>query len=94
MARVGQYIVVYDISSDKERGKVDKVLAGWGFRVQYSVYECLLSRRDLRILGEQLDRLSLVTGHVRVYRLSSRHKARIVGVVDKPSPDEGAAFIV
>ena len=34
MKGVADYAVVYDITSDAERGKVDRVLKGFGFRVQ------------------------------------------------------------
>jgi CRISPR-associated protein Cas2 len=36
------YLVVYDISDDKRRGKVAGILEGYGRRVQYSVFECVL----------------------------------------------------
>lgn len=35
------YVVVYDISSDKQRKKVSDLLEGYGLRVQYSVFECV-----------------------------------------------------
>ena len=45
MRGVSDYAVVYDITSDTERGKVDKVLKGFGFRIQKSVFECRLNKR-------------------------------------------------
>ncbi len=44
MRGISDYAIVYDISDDKERGKVDKILKGFGFRVQKSVYECMLKK--------------------------------------------------
>ena len=45
MKGVATYAVVYDISSDKERRMVDKILRGYGFRIQESVFECLMNKR-------------------------------------------------
>ena len=41
------YIVTYDISDDKRLRKVFKVMKGWGDHLQYSVFRCELSRREL-----------------------------------------------
>lgn len=37
------YIICYDISNDKVRRKVEKVISNYGQRVQYSVFECFLT---------------------------------------------------
>ncbi len=57
---------------DKRRTKVMKLLKGYGTRVQYSVFECLLSRDELAKLGRDLRALIDVnTDSVRCYRLDS-----------------------
>ncbi|MFW6359187.1 MAG: CRISPR-associated endonuclease Cas2, partial [Chroococcales cyanobacterium] len=38
------YLVTYDIPCDKRRKKVADLLEGYGQRVQYSVFECVLKR--------------------------------------------------
>lgn len=38
-----QWIVCYDISSQKRRYQVDKLLSGYGDRIQYSVFLCRLT---------------------------------------------------
>lgn len=42
-------VVSYDISDDKRRREVAKILEGHGYRVQYSVFECEL---DLKQIGK------------------------------------------
>ncbi|BCB96579.1 hypothetical protein JZK55_15010 [Dissulfurispira thermophila] len=37
---------MYDITDDLERARVDKVLKGFGFRIQKSVFECRLDRKN------------------------------------------------
>lgn len=51
------WVVSYDITNDKRRRKVVKVLEGYGRRVQFSVFECDLddvktSQMELRLLKE------------------------------------------
>ncbi|MCC6325883.1 MAG: CRISPR-associated endonuclease Cas2 [Candidatus Brocadia sp.] len=45
MKGISDYAVVYDITSDAKRERVDKVLKGFGFWVQKSVFECRLNKR-------------------------------------------------
>jgi CRISPR-associated protein Cas2 len=41
------YLVCYDISDEKRLAKVGKIMRGFGDRIQYSVFECQLTRADL-----------------------------------------------
>jgi len=45
------FAVCYDLSDDRERRRVDKLLTGFGFRVQKSVFECRLTPRSLSDLN-------------------------------------------
>lgn len=47
-------VVSYDISNDKRRRKVAKILEGYGYRVQYSVFECDLDAKGLAELKRRL----------------------------------------
>ena len=42
------YLVCYDISSNKYRKKVADILLNYGKRIQYSVFECRLDKKDIR----------------------------------------------
>ncbi|PID57081.1 CRISPR-associated endonuclease Cas2 [candidate division KSB3 bacterium] len=83
-------IVSYDIQHDRRRGKLFKVLKDYGTWVQYSVFECDLSRKDFLKLRHRLKAL-LKDGDddsVRFYPLCEdcrRSIERIGGVV--PSDD-------
>lgn len=48
------YLVSYDVTNDKRRNRVVKCLLGYGERVQYSVFCCQLSARELLQLSEDL----------------------------------------
>lgn len=94
MAKFADYALVYDISSDRERSKVDRLLKDFGFRVQKSVFECRLGRRDKEELLRRLEKLEIKTGFVKVYKLEYTYKSEEIGSIKAKDPDEGAAFIV
>ncbi len=67
------YIVAYDIPCDKRRKKVSDLLEGYGKRVQYSVFECILTDSKYRELCQRLRKqVKLSEDSVRFYPLS-RH---------------------
>lgn len=67
------YIVAYDIPCDKRRKKVSDLLEGYGKRVQYSVFECILTDYKYRELCHRLRKqVKLSEDSVRFYPLS-RH---------------------
>lgn len=94
MKGVADYVVAYDISSDRERAKVDKVLRGFGFRAQKSVFECRLDKKGKKELIEQLRKLSIKTGFIRLYRIEYSSGSKTVGKINGDSIDNDNAFIV
>lgn len=48
------YLVCYDISDDKRLRRVFKIMRAWGDHLQYSVFECQLTRSDLARLRSEL----------------------------------------
>jgi CRISPR-associated protein Cas2 len=64
------YIIAYDIRNDQRRRRVAKVLEGHGERVQYSVFECLLTANQFNALWEELgELLEPEQDSLRTYRL-------------------------
>ncbi len=51
------HIVAYDVSDDKLRRRVCKFLEGHGERLQYSVFCCRLTERELASLRRELTEL-------------------------------------
>lgn len=47
-------LVSYDISDDKRRREVAKIMEGAGYRVQYSVFECDLNGKQFKQLQRSL----------------------------------------
>jgi CRISPR-associated protein Cas2 len=76
-------IVSYDITNDRRRTKVLKLLKGYGTRVQYSVFECDLDQGQLgRLQGELAGLIDSNTDSVRIYRLDAiaQRRIRILGI--------------
>lgn len=94
MSRACRYIVIYDITDDQERRRVSKVLEGYGFRVQKSAFECLLSRSGRDRLEKYLEEITLESGFVTIYQLQGNAQPRSVGRVPTDKPDDGHAYIV
>lgn len=65
------YVISYDLSNNKLRNKVAKELENYGRRVQYSVFECRISKKQMEQLYEKL--LPIMQkepeGNIRIYRL-------------------------
>ena len=51
------YTVAYDITDDKRRNRVAKILKDFGTRIQYSVFECDTDRRALLRLRNRLEKV-------------------------------------
>lgn len=48
------YLISYDASSDKLRRKLSKILEGFGRRVQFSVFECDITKVQFKTCCAQL----------------------------------------
>lgn len=76
-------LVGYDISDNRRRYRVVKVLKGFGQRVQKSVFECDLEERRVGELWQALRKLKLgPADSIRVYRPDPRNveAIRVLGV--------------
>jgi len=94
MKGVSDYAVVYDISSDTERARVDRLLKDFGFRVQKSVFECRLDRKGRDELIRRLEELNIQTGFIKIYRLEYSSKSPVIGKKTGDNIDNGHAFII
>jgi len=94
MSGVCDYAVVYDITCNRERRHIDRLLKGFGFRVQKSVFECRLNRKARQELVDHLCRMEIKTGFVKIYRLEFSSKREVVGAAPKATCDAGNAFII
>jgi CRISPR-associated protein Cas2 len=72
------WIVSYDIPDDKRRGKVAKILEGYGRRAQYSVFECQITDDQRERLEELLKSvLDTEEDDVRFYPMNRADLTRV-----------------
>jgi CRISPR-associated protein Cas2 len=83
------YLISYDISPDRRRTKVAKLLEGFGQRVQYSVFECDLEESQFRQLEQRL--LKLIDendgDNLRIYRMCGACERSIAVYGSGPAPE-------
>lgn len=93
MRGIADYAIVYDITCDRERSRLDRLLQGYGFRVQKSVFSCRLNRGARARLAAEIRALGIETGQVLVFRLQHASPIDAIGTpwVDR---DAGYAFVV
>ena len=51
------YLVAYDVREDKRLHRTAKCLQGYGTRIQYSLFRCRLSDRQLEKMRWELEKL-------------------------------------
>lgn len=81
------YVVSYDISNNKRRRKIAKLMENYGTRVQYSVFECRLTKPRYNELYSRLAELMEDDheGSIRFYQLCGNCIERTVTIgVFKP----------
>lgn len=72
------WIVSYDIPNDKRRGKVAKILEGYGRRAQYSVFECEISDEQREKLEQALKReIDAEEDDIRFYPMNRADLKRV-----------------
>ena len=72
------FVISYDISNDRRRNKLARLLEDYGSRVQYSVFDCMLDERKLQHLRHRIDQIiDPDTDSVRFYRMCARCEGAI-----------------
>lgn len=60
-------LITYDIANTKRRTKVATLLEGYGVRVNYSVFELDIAKRQIAPLLQQIEGLADTKDSVRIY---------------------------
>jgi CRISPR-associated protein Cas2 len=88
------YTVCYDVSDNRERRGLDKLLKGYGFRIQKSVFECHMSATQKQSLYAMLAKTVLRTGHVRIYQVYAQGKAKTFGEKAVENADDAFSYSI
>lgn len=91
--RQQHFLVCYDISHNGERTRVERLLLGWGHRVQKSVFKVVTTRYGLAQLKTGLENLHISSGSVLIFRLQLPASTIALG---QPfhDPDRELAYII
>jgi len=87
-------VVCYDISSDRRRNKVGKILEGFGTRVQKSVFECDLQLKHLQKLKQRLAKVLKDEDSVRYYYLCAECVSKVEVINGPPVTQTQLYFAV
>ena len=72
------WVVVYDISVDKRRTKLHNALLDFGTPVQYSVFECWLTPKEVKRMKARINKIIRPQkDHVRYYYLCAACAERV-----------------
>jgi len=63
-------LITYDISDDKKRRKVEKLLSSYGYRANYSVFEIETTKSQYKKIINKLKELTSKEDNIRVYILN------------------------
>ena len=62
-------LVIYDISDNKRRTKFVKLLNGYGFRVQKSAFEAIVTKKIYQQLLNAVQNFAVDDENIRVYKI-------------------------
>ncbi|MCI9203121.1 MAG: CRISPR-associated endonuclease Cas2 [Lachnospiraceae bacterium] len=93
------YLISYDITDNRIRGKIAKELSGYGQRVQYSVFECRITEQQYKELYQKLVILMQEEeeGNIRIYDICGKceQKLSTVGIESREMAlDNGELIII
>ena len=72
-------LVIYDIVDNKKRTKLAKLLNGYGFRVQKSAFEAILTKPKYQKLLQNLTHILGKDDDCRIYRIRGSGEVTIFG---------------
>jgi len=88
------YIITYDIPCDKRRKQIADLLEGYGQRVQYSVFECILTHHKYKELQKRLRKqVNILEDKIRFYPVS-KHTFNQIEVWGEPPITEFPGSVI
>ncbi len=81
------YLVCYDVVNNRRRDRVSRLLAGYGLRIQKSVFECVLTPDQYELLQRRLQTqryLNPDEDQIRFYPIAPRHRQIVLILGQQP----------
>ena len=87
-------VVTYDISEDKRRTKIHSILKSYGQWMQYSVFECNLTKTEYAKLRHRLSKLiNAETDSIRFYFLCRCCQGKVERIGGEVVRDDTMFFV-
>lgn len=86
-------VVSYDISEDKRRTKIHNILKSYGQWMQYSLFECNLTKTEYAKLRSRLNRLIKSDDSIRFYFLCSCCQGKVERIGGEAVRDDTIFFV-
>lgn len=87
------YIIIYDISCNRRRSKISKLLESYGIRVQKSTFEVITSSTRIKHLAEELEELASLEGNVRIYPITKQGSLDTITINSHPPLNSGKSWV-
>ena len=89
------YFISYDIPSNQRRKKISDLLEGYGQRVQYSVFECVLKQEKYQELRDRLQqKIAREEDSIRFYPISEHTLGKIETWGGIPPTEKSSSTII
>ena len=72
-------LIIYDIADNKKRLKLSKMLLGYGFRIQKSAFEAIMSKKKYKELLNRLPAYASATDSIKVYKIIGKGQVASFG---------------
>ena len=89
-------ILIYDVSNDRRRDRVQRVLKDYGVRVQHSAFEARLTPRERTTLIRRVSaELDPATDRFGLYGITKEQETQLVWVgAARPSTEKEQYFVI
>ena len=84
-------LIIYDIIENKKRVKLAKLLQGYGFRIQKSAFEAVITKKKYKKLLKELAPFGNAEDSVQVYKIIGKGQVTNIG---KPLENEQEEIIL
>lgn len=81
-------LIIYDIVENKTRVKLSKMLLGYGFRIQKSAFEAVITKKKYQELLERLPAYTSSQDSIKVYKIIGKGQVVSFGRTDEDCQED------
>ena len=90
------FIIAYDVKNPSRLRKVSKHLEGYGYRIQYSIFRCRLSKRQIARLKWELAQIIDSEDSILITPVCATcfNQLETMGILEKWESQEGLTYFL